>query len=196
MLEISVLPPNCIANLPHCIICSNACFFQSSAMFSICLPNIFADKGMHFFLRNAFLFDIKFFLHIRAASFPVTWRAGVSAMRLLVFLYWIVATRKRLLNIYHLWNVILWSTGLSITSWNVAEKHQRDLSACSECFIFKYHGNYNSFIPSLANISRYNICSRWSLMLIAHISNSLLCDHFWFSCLFVKSNEAIIVHTW
>ena len=118
MLEISVLPSNCIANLPHCIICSNACFFQSSAMFSICLPNIFADKGMHFSLTSIF------FLYIRAAIFTVTWRAGVfcNDMRLLVFLYWIVATQKRLPNIHCTWNSILWSTGLSITSWNIAEK--------------------------------------------------------------------------
>lgn len=43
----------------NCIIGSNTCFLTSLAMFSLCIPSIFPDKGMHL------SFLLHFFFHVR-----------------------------------------------------------------------------------------------------------------------------------
>lgn len=64
MLGTSVPSAHCKANHPHWVLGSNASFFQSSAVFSLYLPTVFADKEMPFGLSTDHL------LLIVSAIFP------------------------------------------------------------------------------------------------------------------------------
>lgn len=106
----SCTQPDCIANLPHYIICSNACFFRPSAMFSICLLNIFSDKRMCFTLTSFF-----FLLHVTVTCFTVAGRTGFF------FSFRLQETEKILLNIYH----YMWQYFFKVLGWvSYDSKHE------------------------------------------------------------------------
>lgn len=75
VLETSVLPVNCIENLPHWVIFSNTRFFQSTAMFPPHLSGVFADKDVPFGLSTDHL------LLIVSAIFTAAERKTVPGVR-------------------------------------------------------------------------------------------------------------------
>lgn len=154
ILETFVLSSIHSGILFHCVNCADTCLFKSSAVFSLCLLTVFADKGMHFSLL------LYCFLSIITAIFTFYGRKNkCSPAAMGRFVFCCEARNLKAgfsthlsLGLMKFCKVLNWiSQGLK-HNW----KNCRGLSSFSQYLDFKCLANSDGFIGTLAEFSKHS----------------------------------------